>query len=66
MPRSNTKIWQVAAKEQPAAKKSVTMESLAGLQDAAVINSVYLDNPDKDMYHERTGIEGPKVYSCSL
>eukprot|EP00026_Physarum_polycephalum_P000999 Phypoly_transcript_01000.p1 GENE.Phypoly_transcript_01000~~Phypoly_transcript_01000.p1 ORF type:complete len:797 (+),score=119.30 Phypoly_transcript_01000:240-2630(+) len=41
-------------------KKAMTMEALSGYQDAAVINSVYLDNKEKDMYHARTGIEGPK------
>lgn len=33
------------------------LESLAPLQDATVTNSIYLDNADLTMYHERTGIE---------
>jgi len=41
-------------------KKAMTMEALIGYQDAAVINSVYLDNANKEMYHARTGIEGAK------
>ena len=47
-------------------KKAMTMEALSGFQDASVINSVYLDNAKKDMYHDRTGIEGPKVHSTHI
>jgi SPX domain protein involved in polyphosphate accumulation/uncharacterized membrane protein YidH (DUF202 family) len=36
------------------------IETLADLKDSTVINSIYLDNRQKTMYHERTGIETPK------
>lgn len=36
------------------------LESLRGLSDSSVINSIYLDNEDLEMYHNRIGIEGPR------
>ena len=36
------------------------LESLHGLSDSSVINSIYLDNENLDMYHNRIGLEGPR------
>lgn len=34
---------------------SINLDVISGLQDNCVINSIYLDNDDYTMYHDRTG-----------
>lgn len=41
--------------------KLLNLEDISTFQDASVINSIYLDNKERQMYHERTGLAGPKV-----
>eukprot|EP01111_Echinosteliopsis_oligospora_P008417 TRINITY_DN2406_c0_g1_i1.p1 TRINITY_DN2406_c0_g1~~TRINITY_DN2406_c0_g1_i1.p1 ORF type:complete len:771 (-),score=201.87 TRINITY_DN2406_c0_g1_i1:24-2336(-) len=50
----------IFGRKMPKDGKKMTLDAIAGLEDAAVINSVYVDNEEKVMYHERTGLAGPK------